>query len=319
VDIGRVLIEEFQPDVLEWLRERVELVVVNPWSDPERWELEAPRVDGIISRKGKVTREQMEKSRGRLKVIARTGVGVDPSRVDLEAAKEFNVWVTNMPGSNAVSVAELVFSHMIALARHTIEANRAVKENRWADYLRYIGTELAQKTVGIIGMGNIGTRIAIRARAFEMAFLVYDPYIPESHVTALGGNWVALSELLKGADFVTIHCPLTAETKKMIGKKELSLMKPSAYLINAARGGIVDEEALFDTLKENKIAGAALDVLEHEPPAKDHPLFKLDNLIFSPHIGAMTFEAAKRGEWGAAEEVIRVLEGKRPKNPVFEL
>jgi len=317
--IGRVLVEEFQADVLKWLRERVELIVVNPWIEPERWELEILRVDGVISRKGKITREQMEKSGGRLKIIARTGVGVDPSRVDLDAAREFRIWVTNMPGSNAVSVAELAFGQMIALARHTFEANRAVRENRWSDYLSYIGTELAGKTIGIVGMGNIGTRMAIRARAFEMNFLVSDPYIPESHVTALGGKLTSLEELLRNADFVTLHCPLTAETKRMIDEPRLGLMKPSAYLINAARGGVVSEDALWRALKEKKIAGAALDVVENEPLRQDHPLLQLDNVIFTPHIGAMTLEASKRGEWGAAEEVIRVLEGKKPKNPVMEL
>jgi len=317
--IGRVLVEEFQADVLKWLRERVDLIVVNPWIEPERWELEVVRVDGVISRKGKITREQMEKSGGRLKIIARTGVGVDPSRVDLDAAREFKIWVTNMPGSNAVSVAELAFGQMIALARHTFEANRAVRENRWSDYLSYIGTELAGKTIGIVGMGNIGTRMAIRARAFEMNFLVSDPYIPESHVTALGGKLTSLEELLRNADFVTLHCPLTAETKRMIDEPRLGLMKPSAYLINAARGGVVSEDALWRALKEKKIAGAALDVVENEPLRQDHPLLQLDNVIFTPHIGAMTLEASKRGEWGAAEEVIRVLEGKKPKNPVMEL
>ena len=316
--LGRVLVEEFQADVLQWLRERVELVVVNPWSEPERWESEASRVDAVISRKGKITREQMQKSSGRLKVIARTGVGVDPSRVDLEAAREFRVWVTNMPGSNAVSVAELVFGQMIAVARHSFDANRAVKENRWSEYLKYVGTELARKTLGIIGMGNIGTRLALRARAFEMDFLVYDPYIPESHVTALNGKWVDLHELLAQSDFVTIHCPLTAETKGMIDKKELALLKPSAFLINAARGGIVNEDALCRALKDKQIAGAALDVVEDEPLRKDHPLLQLDNVIFTPHIGALTFEASRRGEWGAAEEVILVLEGKRPRNPVID-
>jgi D-3-phosphoglycerate dehydrogenase len=317
--LGRVLAEEFRPEVLQWLRERVELLVVNPWVEPERWELEASRVDGVISRKGKITKEHMQKSAGRLKIIARTGVGVDPSRVDLTAAEKFRVWVTNMPGSNAVSVAELVFGQMIALARHTIDADRAVKENRWGEYLKYIGTELAEKTVGIIGMGNIGTRVALRARAFEMALLIYDPYIPESHVTALGGRCVSLNELMREADFVTVHCPLTVETERMIGADELSLMKPSAYLINAARGGIADEEALYRALKEKKIAGAALDVVENEPPPQDHPLFKLDNVILTPHIAAVTFEASARGEWGAAQEVIRVLEGKKPKNTVNNL
>ncbi|TAJ82065.1 hydroxyacid dehydrogenase [bacterium] len=319
MSLGRVLVEKFQSDVLDWLSSRVEIVVVDPWVEPERWEREASQVDAVISRKGKITREQMERSRGRLKIVARTGVGVDPSRVDLDAAKEHNVWVTNMPGSNSVSVAELVFGQMIALVRHTIEANGAVKGNRWGDYLRYTGTELANKPIGIIGMGNIGTRVAMRARAFEMSFLVYDPYIPEPHVTALGGRCVSLNELLSESDFVTIHCPLTAETKRMIGEKELSLMKLSAYLINAARGGIVDEDALYRLLSRKGIAGAALDVMENEPPPKDHPLFQLDNVIFTPHLGAVTKEASKRGEWGAAEEAVRVLEGKSPKNPVMQL
>ena len=319
MSLGRLLVEKFQPDLLEWLGSRVEIVVVDPWVEPERWEREVSQVDAVISRKGKVTREHMEKSRGRLKIVARTGVGVDPSRVDLDAAQEHRVWVTNMPGSNSVSVAELVFGQMIALVRHIIEANRAVKENRWEDYLQFLGTELANKTIGIIGMGNIGTRVAIRARAFEMSFLVYDPYIPESHVTALGGRWVGLNDLLSESDFVTIHCPLTHETKRMIDEKHLSLMKTSAYLINMARGGILDEDALYRVLSQKRIAGAALDVMENEPPGKNHPLFQLNNAIFTPHLGAVTREASKRAEWGAAEEVVRVLEGKSPKNPAVQL
>jgi D-3-phosphoglycerate dehydrogenase len=316
MSLGRVLVEEFQPEVLKWLSERVDLVIVNPWVEPERWEIEACRVDAVISRKGKLTRQLMERAAGRLKIIARTGVGVDPSRVDLDAAQELKVWVTNQPGSNAVSVTELVFGQIIALARHTHEANRAVKDNRWSEYLRYTGTELAGKTLGIVGMGNIGARVALRARAFEMALLVYDPYIPESHVTALGGKWVVLNDLVVESDFVTIHCPLNRETKGMIGAAELARLKPSAYLLNAARGGIVDEYELLQVLRQKKIAGAALDVMADEPPPKDHPLLNLDNVLWTPHLGAMTVEAAQRGEWGAAQEVIRVLEGKRPKSPV---
>lgn len=316
--MARVLVEEFQPEVLKWLRERVELVVINPWAEPQRWELELTRVDAVISRKGKITREQMERNGGRLKIIARTGVGVDPSRVDLEAAKEFKIWVTNQPGSNSVSVAELVFGQMIALVRHTHEANRAVKEDRWSDYLKFIGTELAGKTIGIVGLGNIGMRVALRARAFEMDVVVEDPYIPESHVTSLGGKWVGLEELLAESDFVTIHCPLNRETSGMIGRKELALMKRSAFLINAARGGIIDEGALGAVLRERKIAGAALDVVADEPPAQNHPLIQLDNVLWTPHLGAVTLEASQRGEWGAAEDVIRVLESKRPKNPVVD-
>lgn len=317
--LGRVLVEEFHEEVVQWLRERADVVMINPWLEPPLWDKEAPRVDAVISRKGKITREHMVQSGGRLKIIARTGVGVDPSRVDLNAARELKIWVTNMPGSNAVSVAELVFGQMIALSRRTHEADRAVKGNRWGEYMSFIGTELAGKTLGIVGMGNIGARVALRARAFEMAFSVYDPYIPEAHVTALGGRRVNLDELLTEADFVTLHCPLNTETREMIGARELSLIKRSAFLINAARGGIIDERALLKTLQERKIAGAALDVIDSEPPPADHPLFRLDNVIWTPHLGAVTREASRRGEWGAAQEAVRVLEGKRPKNPVVEI
>jgi len=315
--LGRVLVEKFQPEVLEWLGSRAEVVVVDPWAEPERWEAEAPAVDAVISRKGRITRQHMEKSRGRLKIVARTGVGFDASRIDVDAAKEHKVWVTNMPGSNAIAVAELAMGQLVALARHTMAANRAVKENRWGgDYLRLIGVELAGKTLGIVGMGNIGTRVALRARAFEMSLVVCDPYIPASHVTSLGGRWAGLDELFAEADFVTLHCPLNRETRHLVGERQLSRMKRSAYLVNLARGGVVDEEALHKCLSEKSIAGAAIDVLETEPPRKDHPLIGLDNVIFSPHIGGSAREATSRGERGAAEEVVRVLEGKRPMNPV---
>jgi D-3-phosphoglycerate dehydrogenase len=316
MSLGRILVEKLQAEVLEWLAARAEIVVVDPWAEPERWEREASQVDAVISRKGRITRSHMEKSRGRLKIVARTGVGVDASRIDLDAAREHQLWVTNNPGSNAAAVAELTFGQMIALVRHVVEADRAVKEHRWNDYLRFIGVELAGKTIGIVGMGSIGTRVALRARAFEMSLLVCDPYIPASHVTALGGRWVSLEELFAESDFVTLHCPLDSETRHMVGARQLSLMKRSAYLVNLARGGVVDEDALGRCLSERRIAGAAVDVMETEPPPRDHPLLALDNVILSPHIGGATREAAKRGEWGAAEEVVRVLEGKSPRNPV---
>src|SRR5918911_2564466 len=144
---GRVLVEKFSPKIIDWLRERAEVVVVDPWAEPERWEQEAPRVDAVISRKGKITRRHIEESRGRLKIIARTGVGVDVSRVDVDAAREHKVWVTNMPGINAAAVAELAFGQMIALARHSVAADSAVKANRWADGPRFQGSELAGKTL----------------------------------------------------------------------------------------------------------------------------------------------------------------------------
>ena len=316
MSLGRVLIERFHPEVVAWLRERVDLVEIDPWVDMAGWEREASQVDAVISRKGKITREHM--APGRLKLVARTGVGVDASRVDLNAAREYRVWVTNQPGSNSVAVTELVFAQMLALVRHTHAANVAVREGRWGDYIKFVGTEMAGKTIGIVGMGNIGTRVAIRARAFEMNFLVYDPYIPEAHVTALGGRMLPLEDLLAECDFVTVHCPKNDETNGMIGARELALMKPTAYMINAARGGIVEESALYHALSRGQLAGAALDAMADEPPAPEHPLFTLENVLLTPHIGAGTEEASARGEWGAAEEVVRVLEGKRPKNPVIE-
>jgi phosphoglycerate dehydrogenase-like enzyme len=150
-----------------------------------------------------------------------------------------------------------------------------------------------------------------------MQLLVYDPYIPASRVTALGGRWVGLDAVFSESDFVTVHCPLNDETRHMIGAKQLPLMKKSAFLVNLARGGVVDEEALAASLREKRIAGAAIDVMESEPPCKDHPLLALDNVLLSPHIGGSTREAQTRGEWGAAEEVVRVLQGQRPLNPVI--
>jgi D-3-phosphoglycerate dehydrogenase len=316
MSLGRVLIERFHPEVVAWLRERVDVVEVDPWVDPAAWEREAPLADAVISRKGQIRREHM--APGRIKIIARTGVGVDASRVDLDAAREYRVWVTNQPGSNSVAVTELVFAQMLSLVRHTHAANIAVREGRWGDYTKFVGSEMAGKTIGIVGMGNIGTRVALRARAFEMDLLVYDPYIPASHVTALGGRYVDLETLLAESDFITIHCPKTNETDGMIGARQLALVKPTAILINAARGGIVEESALYHALSRGELAGAALDAMAHEPPAPEHPLFTLDNVLLTPHIGAGTEEASARGEWGAAEEVIRVLEGNRPKNPVIE-
>jgi D-3-phosphoglycerate dehydrogenase / 2-oxoglutarate reductase len=315
--VGRILVEKFQPEVIEWLRARAEVVEVDPWAEPERWEREAPQVDAVISRKGRITRRHIEESRGRLKIVARTGVGVDISRVDVDAAREHQVWVTNMPGVNAAAVAELTFGQMIALARHSAAADSAVKANRWAEGPRFQGSELAGKSLGIVGMGNIGTRVALRARAFEMGLLVCDPYIPASQVTALGGRWVGLDELFRESDFVTLHCPLNSETRHMVGAKQLALMKRSAFLINLARGGVVDEDALLQCLREKRIAGAAIDVMEREPPRREHPLLALDNVLLTPHIGGSTREAQTRGEWGAAEEVVRVLQGERPHHPVI--
>src|SRR5690606_6266222 len=150
-------------------------------------------------------------------------------------------------------------------------------------------------------------------------FLAFDPYIPDTYITALGGKQVSLEELLSQSDIVTVHCPSTEETRGMIGAKELALMKQGAYILNLARGGIVEEQALYEALRDGRIAGAAVDAMVQEPPPADHRLFTLPNILLTPHIGGSTAEASDRGEWGAAQEVVRVLSGERPKNPVFNL
>src|SRR5205085_6799168 len=172
MSLGRVLVEKFNPELIAWLGARAEVIVVDPWAEPERWEREAPQVDAVISRKGRITRRHIEESRGRLKIVARTGVGVDVSRIDVDAAREHQVWVTNMPGVNAAAVAELAFGQMIALARYSVAADSAVKANRWTDGPRFQGTELAGKASGIVGIGNTGARVALRARAFERRLVV---------------------------------------------------------------------------------------------------------------------------------------------------
>jgi phosphoglycerate dehydrogenase-like enzyme len=159
--------------------------------------------------------------------------------------------------------------------------------------------------------------VALRARAFEMDFMAYDPYIPETYITAMLGKPATLDDLLTESDYVTVHCPLTDETRGMIGARELALMKPTAVIMNLARGGIIEEQALYEALRDGRIAAAAVDAMAQEPPPVDHPLFTLSNVLLSPHIGGSTREASDRGEWGAAQEVIRVLEGHPPKNPVI--
>lgn len=271
--------------------------------------------DGIIVRSGtRITAELLEKP-GKLRAVVRAGVGVD--NIDVAAATRKGIVVMNTPGGNTISTAEHTVAMMMSLARHLPVADASVHQGKW-ERGKFVGTQLAGKTLGIVGMGNIGTRVALRARAFEMQLLICDPYIPASHVTALGGRWVGLEQIFAESDFVTMHCPLNKETRHMVSTKQFGLMKKSAFLVNLARGGVVDEQALVEALREKRIAGAAIDVMETEPPAKDHPLLGLDNVLMTPHLGGSTRESQESGEWGAAQEVARVLQGEAPQNPVIE-
>jgi D-3-phosphoglycerate dehydrogenase len=247
----------------------------------------------------------------RLKVISKHGVGVD--NVDVPAATRAGVIVTNTPGANQVAVAELTVALIMALTRKLAYHDTVVKAGGWS---RIIGTELAGKTVGLVGLGRIGREVVLRLKGFRVKFLAHDVYQDTAFAAEHGVQFVTLDELLAEADIVTLHAVLTADTQSLIGEKELARMKPGAYLVNTARGGLVDEQALSRALTENRLAGAGLDVFADEPP-KDSPLLQLgDKVLLAPHLGAQTTETVLRMGRMAAENVVQVLKGERPAGVV---
>jgi len=240
-----------------------------------------------------------------LKIIARAGVGLD--NVDIPAATAAKVLVVNAPTSNIVSAAELAVSLLLAVARNVVPANLALKNGQWKRS-QFGGVELQGKTVGIIGMGKIGLLVAQRLAGFDMKFVAYDPYVK---IAPSGGpeiTMVSLDELLAESDFVTIHIPKTPETQGLIDAAALAKMKSTAFVINAARGGVLDESALFDALTSGVIAGAGLDVYATEP-CTDSPLFALDNVVATPHLGASTEEAQEKAGVAVAESVVAAFAG----------
>jgi D-3-phosphoglycerate dehydrogenase len=256
----------------------------------------------VVRSRTKVTEEVIEAGQ-RLKVIARAGAGLD--NVDVKAAERRGIAVINAGESVAVAVAELTLGLMLSLARRIPQAHFSLKEGRW-EKQAFLGTQLQGKILGIVGLGRIGRALAKRAMALEMIVIATDPFISPEKALQLGVNLVPLEKLLQISDFVSIHVPLTHQTSKMIGWRELCLMKPTAYLINTARGGIVDEEALARALEEGRIAGAAVDVFEEEPPV-DSPLLRSDRVILTPHIGASTQEAQALASLEVARKVLEIL------------
>lgn len=264
--------------------------------------------DALITRsETKVTAEVLAKGT-RLKVVGRAGVGVD--NIDVNAATERGIVVVNVPGANTLSTAEHAFGLLIALARHIPQAHHAlVHQGRW-DRKTYVGIELYQKTLGIIGLGRIGSEVAMRARAFGMKVLAYDPFMPAGRAEQLGVTMVdEIVELLPQVDFLSIHAAKTADSAKLIRAKELDLMKPTARIINCARGGMIDEEALYEALKAGRLGGAALDVFATEP-CTTSPLFELANVVVTPHLSASTLEAQEANGTFIAQYVLRVLQGE---------
>ena len=273
---------------IELLRESPDITVdVKPKLELQELINRISEYDALLVRSAtKVTKEVIDAAKN-LKVIGRAGVGVD--NIDVEAASKKGILVMNTPGGNTISAAEHTMSMLLALSRSIPQANISLKSKQW-EKKKFLGTEVFKKTLGIIGLGRIGGEVAKRAQSFGMEIIVYDPYISKAHARELGVKLVSFPELTKQADYITIHVPLTPETKHIINKETIAQMKEGVKIINCARGGIIDEAALAEAVKSGKVGGAALDVFENEPPF-DSPVLGLENIIVTPHLGASTEEA----------------------------
>lgn len=259
----------------------------------------------VVRSETRVTRPILEAAT-RMQVVGRAGVGVD--NIDLDAATERGVIVVNAPQGNTIAAAEHTLALLMALARHVPQADASMRAGRW-DRKSYLGTEIRGKTLGIVGLGKIGSEVARRAVAMEMRVLAHDPFVPVERVRALGVESVDFEQLIMLSDFITVHPPLTATTQGMIGEAELARMKDGVRLINVARGGIIDEAALAAAVASGKVAGAAIDVFTAEPP-KDSALIGDPRIIVTPHLGASTAEAQERVAIDVAEQIVEVLAGK---------
>jgi D-3-phosphoglycerate dehydrogenase len=266
-------------------------------------------VDGIIVGLDPLSKKVLTEA-CKLKVISKYGVGVN--NIDLEYAKQRNIYVTVTPGTNSSAVAELVIGLTFAVARQIVLSDRQIRNGQWG---RFHGFELKGKTMGIIGTGQIGKEVAWRAKGLGMSLICYDVYQDLDWAKNIGTEYVELEELLAASDVITLHLPLTPQTVDLISSKELAMMKPNSVVINTARGGIVNEQALYEALVAHKIAGAGLDVFTVEPPT-DTPLAKLENVVMTSHIGAHTQEAVEAMSVLAAENVLSALNGLKPKYTV---
>jgi D-3-phosphoglycerate dehydrogenase len=269
-----------------------------------------PGIDGYIAGLDVIDRAALAAA-DRLKVIARYGVGVD--QVDVEAAHERGIIVTNTPGANAVSVAELTIGVILAAARSIPLANETTHAGEWR---RFSGVSLQGKTVGLLGFGAIGRQVALRLAPFGCRVLAYDPFVDAETAHVHHCELRPLDEIIAEADFLSLHLPVLPETRGLINAERLAQMKRGAYLINTARGELVDEAALFEALQSGQLAGAALDAFSVEPPGADHPLMLLPQVIATPHIGANTDGAASAMGWGALKDCLAVLRGEAPKHRV---
>ena len=300
----KVLISDnLSPRGIEVLKQSGLEVDVKTGMKPEELKACIGQYHGLIIRSAtKVTAEIVEAATN-LKVVGRAGSGLD--NVDKAAASKKGIVVMNTPGGNTITTAEHTIALMFALARQIPQATASMKQGKW-EKKRFMGVELFKKTIGIVGIGNIGKHVARRALSLGMIVIGYDPYLSDENAKEMGIEKVDLTTLFKRSDFITIHTPITSETKNLISTKTIQLMKDGVRIINCARGGIVNEAELYEALKSGKVAGAALDVFEKEPPG-ENPLLTLDSVICTPHLGAATEEAQENVAVAIAEQVVDCL------------
>lgn len=314
----RILLpQEIAKEGREYLESRGYELIEGSGKEEEHLIKDIPGCDGIIVRLSKMSKAVFD-SADKLKVVTRHGAGYDT--VDLEAARANNVIVCNAPIANSMSVAELAIFYMLYCSRNFKKVQKHFVDDYYYAKLQLPKVEMDGKTLGLVGVGNIGSRVAKKAiHGFNMNVIAYDPYQTQEEVPEGVELTDNLDRIFKESDFVSLHCPATKETTDMIGKKQFDLMKETAYFINTARGKVVKEGDLFEVMKNNRIAGAALDVLKEEPVDPTHPLLHLDNVVVAPHLGAATKEATERASLHCAIQIDEVLSGYRPTWPVSEM
>lgn len=300
-----LIAEELAPSVIEVLGDGFEIRHVNG-ADRSALIPSLADADAVLIRSATKMDAEALAAAPKLKVVARAGIGLD--NVDVKAATARGVMVVNAPQSNIVTAAEHAVALLLSLARHIPAADASLREGQWKRS-KFTGVEIADKVVGVVGLGRIGVLFAQRLAAFGVTLVAYDPYVSAARAAQLGVRLVPLEELLRTSDFISIHLPKTAETLGLIGAKELQTVKPELRIVNAARGGILDEAALYDALKDGRIAGAALDVYATEP-CTDSPLFTLENVVVTPHLGASTTEAQDKAGVAVAKSVKLALQGE---------
>ena len=288
-------------------------VVNKPGMKPEELKEAIKDADALVIRSATKVTAELLAGAPRLKVVGRAGTGLD--NVDIPEASKRGVVVMNTPGGNTITTAEHALSLMMALSRNVAQAAQSMREGKW-EKKKFQGTELFNKTLGVIGLGRIGSIVADRALGLKMRVLGYDPFITPEAATDLGVDLVSLDDLLARADFISLHTPKTKETAKILNKKAFKKMKPGVRIINCARGGLIDEEALLAALKEGKVAAAALDVYETEPPGENFPLREMPNVICTPHLGASTEEAQANVAVAVCEQIVELLQYGTIKNAV---